>query len=356
MASISLCMIVKNEEELIERCLNSVKSLVDEIVIVDTGSTDSTKDICKKFTDNIYDFNWCDDFSKARNYSFSKANCDYIMWLDADDVVPKKSINELKQLKENLIADTYMLKYDVAFYNKKPTFSYYRERIIKNCIYAKWQGCVHECIAPFGKIERVDISIEHRKTHFGNSNRNLNIYKKILKSRPLNPREQYYYGRELYDHKKYNQCIKVLTNFINSGNGWFENNIDACLIIANCYHETNDREKELLYLLKTFKYDTPRNNVMCKIGDYFLNIKQYNLSIYWYLLSINTKPITKTNGFVENKYFDYYPYLQLCMCYFYIGDLKKSEYYNNLADKAMSTEITQNNKKYFKKLKEKGMS
>lgn len=87
MITISVCMIVKNEEDVLERALKSVQDIADEIIIVDTGSTDSTKDIASSYTNKIYDFEWCDDFSKARNYSFSKATKDYCMWLDADDVI-----------------------------------------------------------------------------------------------------------------------------------------------------------------------------------------------------------------------------------------------------------------------------
>ena len=78
MISVSLCMIVKNEESVLARCLDSFAPLVDEIVIVDTGSTDSTKDIAARYTDKIYDFSWIGDFAAARNVAFSKTNCDYI--------------------------------------------------------------------------------------------------------------------------------------------------------------------------------------------------------------------------------------------------------------------------------------
>ena len=70
MATISLCMIVKNEEQVLARCLDSVADLMDEIIIVDTGSTDRTKEVAARYTDQIYDFTWIGDFSAARNFSW----------------------------------------------------------------------------------------------------------------------------------------------------------------------------------------------------------------------------------------------------------------------------------------------
>ena len=97
---ISLCMIVKNEEDVIARCLDSVSRCVDEIIIADTGSSDRTKEICRDFTDKIFDFEWTDDFSAARNFSFSKATGDYLMWLDADDVVSSENIGHISSVFE----------------------------------------------------------------------------------------------------------------------------------------------------------------------------------------------------------------------------------------------------------------
>ena len=87
MISVSLCMIVRDEEEVLGRCLESVKSTVDEMIIVDTGSQDRTKEIAVQYTDKIYDFKWKEDFSAARNFSLSKGTKDYLMWLDADDMI-----------------------------------------------------------------------------------------------------------------------------------------------------------------------------------------------------------------------------------------------------------------------------
>jgi len=85
--TVSLCMIVKNEEKHLSRCLHSAKPVVDEMIIVDTGSTDRTKDVAKAFGAKLYDFKWTDDFSEARNYSISKAEGKWIFVLDADEVI-----------------------------------------------------------------------------------------------------------------------------------------------------------------------------------------------------------------------------------------------------------------------------
>ena len=74
MITISLCMIVKNEEAVLSRCLDSIADLMDEIIIVDTGSEDRTKEIARRYTDRVYDFAWTGSFADARNYSFSKAS------------------------------------------------------------------------------------------------------------------------------------------------------------------------------------------------------------------------------------------------------------------------------------------
>ena len=116
MVSISLCMIVKNEEKVIERCLRSAKNLVDEIVIVDTGSTDKTKEIVHRYTDKVYDFKWCDDFSKARNFSFSKATKEYILWLDADDVILKEDREMFISLNVNVNKEMYKIL-NLVMYN-----------------------------------------------------------------------------------------------------------------------------------------------------------------------------------------------------------------------------------------------
>lgn len=182
MITVSLCMIVRDEEAVLERCLESVKEAVDEIIIADTGSTDRTKEIGRKYTEKVYDIPWQDDFAAARNFAFSRGTMEYLMWLDADDVLPGRSLDKLRNLKETLCEDTdvVMMPYVVAFEKDgSPAFSYYRERIVKNGCGYSFVGKVHEVIPPRGNIFYADIPVEHRKIKAGDSERNLRIYERM---------------------------------------------------------------------------------------------------------------------------------------------------------------------------------
>ena len=205
MVSVSLCMIVKNEEDVLERCLESAADLVDEIVIVDTGSTDRTKEIAARFTGQIFDLPWQDDFSAARNESFSHASMDLCMWLDADDVLLEEDRKAFLALKETLdpAVSVVMAPYHAGSdEDGRVTFSYYRERLIKNHAGMRWEGAVHEAVAPVGKIVYADFAVTHCKARPSDPDRNLRIYEaQLAAEQELDPRQQFYYGRELYYHR-----------------------------------------------------------------------------------------------------------------------------------------------------------
>jgi len=345
-------MIVKNEENNISRCLSSVKNIFDEIIIVDTGSKDNTKKIVEKFTDKIYDFNWVNDFSKARNYAFSKATGDYLMWLDADDILTSEDALKLKKLKENLNSeiDIYLLKYNISFDEENnPTFSYYRERIIKNDKKHYFLDRVHEYVPLIGKLSYEDIAITHSKIEVEKSNRNLKIYEEMIKENELfTPRNKYYYGRELFEHQKYKKCIKVLNEFLDEGLGWIEDNINACVLIyySNLNLQTTNSLKSLF---QTFEYDLPRKKICCLIGEYYFKIKNYENAIYWYNSALMTKIVK--DGFYEEDYDYFIPYLNLCLCHYRLNELELAKKYHSLCKKIKpNSSIVLYNNQFFEEI------
>ena len=335
MPAISLCMIVKNEEKHIARCLGSIAELVEEIIIVDTGSTDRTMEIASEYTSKIYSYPWKDDFSDARNYSFSKASMDYCMWMDADDILEEEEKGKFLQLKESLSPeiDIVMMKYHTSFDEEgKPSFSYFRERWIRNCGQYSWVGAVHEVIPPNGRILYSDIAICHRKMGTGDPDRNLRIYQKLMaEGKVLEPRQQYYYGRELYHHKQYEEAADVLERFLLSEEGWVENKIEACSVCANCYEQMGQEQLALNTLLRSMSFDLPRAELCCEIGKHFLERENFRNAIYWYETALNTPKNKYSGGFVLPDCYDYVPFLQLCVCYDRLGDRQKAAEYNEKA-------------------------
>lgn len=146
MSFITLSMIVKNEEKYLADCLESVKSVVDHIVIVDTGSTDNTLEIAKSYNADVYHFDWVDDFSAARNFALSRSASDWILYLDADERLDKNSHNLLKKI----VADDEKLGvrckiYNIDEINKKPKIQN-STRLFKYSNKIKFTGKAHEQI------------------------------------------------------------------------------------------------------------------------------------------------------------------------------------------------------------------
>lgn len=355
MITVSLCMIVKNEELVLGRILEQMSGIADEIIIVDTGSTDHTKEIARQYTSLIFDFPWVQDFSAARNFACSKATMDYWMWLDADDVIQPKQRQKLLELKDTLpdSTDVVMMKYLVGFDEKdQVTFSYYRERLIKNNRGFIWEGKVHEVITPSGVILHSDIEIEHRKKQAGDPDRNLAIYESMIANgEALDPRHQFYYGRELYYHKQYEKAIQVFEHFLDEDGGWMENKIDACLQLSRCHRALGNDHQAFFALLHSFTLDLPRPEICCAIGSLLMDRQEYRQAIYWYEQALSNPVDESSGGFFQKDFQGYIPHIQLCVCYDRLGNHKKALEYHKLtlAEKPDSSAVKQN-EEYFQKI------
>lgn len=354
MITISLCMIVKNEEDVLARCLNSSKDIVDEIIIVDTGSTDKTKKIALKYTDKVYDFKWVDDFSKARNFAFSKATKDYQMWLDADDIITEDNAKKIIDLKKTLdpSIDIVTFKYNTHFDELgNPILTSTRGRLFKREKGYLWNDPVHEYVELRGKIYHAkDIFISHKKEAV-HTDRNLKIYQKqIQDGKELSPRSFYYFARELMDHRRFEEAIYYFEKFLDTKFGWVEDNIATCFNLANCYKQLGNNDKVFSSLIRSFKFDTPRAEICCELGYYFKSNKDFKKATDWFLIATNLeKP--NTIGFILNDYWDFIPYVELSVCYFALGNIEKAKQYNEIAGKYKpESEAVLKNTKFFNSL------
>jgi glycosyltransferase involved in cell wall biosynthesis len=336
MVSISLCMIVKNEEKVIGRCLESVKDIVDEINIVDTGSTDKTVEVVQQHTDRIFHFKWIHDFAAARNYSFQQATKDYILWLDADDVIHTEDRKKFLKLKQNLshTVDSVSMEYQLAFDSQgKVLTCLRRNRLVKRACNFKWIGAVHEYLEVYGNMEHGEVAIQHRPIEH-DANRNIEIYEAMEKrGATFTPRDLFYYGNECKDHQHYSRAIQQYHRFLETEQGWVEDNIRACYHIAECYNVLGLPKQGIEWILKTFQYDRPRAEAACRLGYFFLEKNQFDQAIYWYQFATEYRAPSNQMAVEDKSFSTWFPHLQLCVCYDRIGDFENSYKHNEIAHK-----------------------
>ena len=326
--TLSLTMIVKNEEGVLSRALSTAAAYADEIVIVDTGSTDKTVEVARRFTDKVYSLVWIDDFSAARTYAGSKSTCDYWMWLDADDIVTLENAHKISRLKKTLDGiDIVMLPYVLETDDKgKPSFSYYRERIIRRGSGLIWQGRVHEAVELRGNVVKRAPSVLHAKpAGREGGTRNLDIYKKMIADgETFTPRDLYYYARELFFTGNISSAAARFREFIDEKGGFNVNRIDACVMLSRCLYMLGDTDNSVKALFESFSYGFPTSEACCEIGLRFLSRNEYRTAIFWFERACSIKPDAESGAFVDAAYSGFNPFVWLTVCFDRLGDIKSA--------------------------------
>lgn len=295
MMTISLCMIVKNEEKVLARCLESIKNIVDEIIIVDTGSTDKTKDIAKTYTDKIYDFEWIDDFSAARNFAFSKASCDYIYSADADEYLDEKNQREFYLLKQALIPEVEIVQMVYITKAKNhPTENFerdYRPKLYKRLRTFTWIDPIHEIVNvnPIVFDSEVEIIHEPEESH---AKRDFNVFVKTIREKGfISERLLGMYLRELYkagDLQNLIDAKNYLSDFLESNAGTEKTEIcrKVIAVLLKCYRLEKD-DKNFLKMTLEVEANIPSAEICLEIGKYFSEHEDYNEAVKWFYEAAN---------------------------------------------------------------------
>ena len=220
----SLAMIVRDAEERIADVLDDAAAICDELVVVDTGSIDTTKSVAAAHGARVADFEWVDDFSAARNFSFGQCTGQWILWLDADDRIPAEAQRAFLELKADLInhpdVKGVMVPYNIAFSESDPTkctFSFDRERILRRGPDVIWAGPVHECIEIKGATIRwPNAWVEHRPRSEDRGHkvdRNLSVLERAVVGGDRSSRTLFYLGNELRDHQRWEDALFVYDEY-----------------------------------------------------------------------------------------------------------------------------------------------
>lgn len=268
---VSLCMIVKNEENYLPSCLNSIKDIVDEIIIVDTGSTDKTVDIAKSFGSKIYHFPWNNNFSEARNESLKYATKDWILILDADDELSPKNQENLKdllnrQLDENAIYYFETLNYYGTIVDDNSITINLNPRLFKNSHGTHYEGEIHNQLVY-----------------------SENKYKAIYKLMQIN--HYGYMTKSIESKNKRNRNIPILNEQIKKD----PNDSFAHFNLGTEYAAVNDNETALEHYYKSYEKFDPYNgySYLLIFRIVFLNYKIKNYDTAFKFIDIGIKNYPK---------------------------------------------------------------
>lgn len=287
MATISLCMIVKNEEAVLTRCLDSIADLMDEIIIVDTGSTDRTKELAAKYTNKIYDFKWTSDFSAARNFSFSKATMEYIYTADADEILDDVNRERFLRLKSALLPELEIvqMKYvtETEFDTVLNAQKEYRPKLFKRLRTFTWIDPIHETVRLNPVIFDSDIEILHRPQSL-HSKRDFSIFIKAFEhDGQFSPKIRTMYAKELLKtgDKKDFMDAKPIFRMILENELSDDARKEASCVLARVYR-LEDNKNEFFKLTMKDMLTTPCAEICYELGTYFAAQRDYEEAVLWY--------------------------------------------------------------------------
>ena len=290
--TISVCMIVKNEEKNLAACLDCLDKIADEIIIVDTGSTDATKAIASKYTDKVYDFEWINDFAAARNFAFSKATMDYIYSADADERLDEENRKRFLALKEALIPEIEIVQmYYCNQLENNTIYSFdkeYRPKLYKRVRQFVWQERIHEAVALEPVVFDSDVEIIH-KPSAGHGSRDLKVFASMVeKGEGLSKRLREIYAKELYITGELEDFAQAEPFFLSCTET--TEDMDelkrACSILARYYRLTGNDAAFMKYALKVTALEGCSE--MCyEVGEFFFDKKDYNEAGMWFYNAAN---------------------------------------------------------------------
>lgn len=318
--TISLCIIAKNEEKFLEQCLNSVKDIIDEIIIVDTGSTDKTKDIARKFNAKIIDFEWADDFSKARNESLRHATKDWILVLDADETISNDDLGRLRELvsDEDCVGYYFIIRTytndstaagwasskDDKYKESKCAAGWFTTRLIRlfrNGRAVRFNGVVHETIDAsihsLGKVKEAPFPIHHFGRLKGEkSSYKREMYQKLGELKISQKSDFHSYsqlGIQAQETGDYGKAIELFKESIKLNDGYFKSwlNLGACYIKLSNFNEAEYSLKQAI-ALNPSDYSAHNN-----LGIAYSKLHKPEMAIKEFLLALQLNPKSASTYF-----------------------------------------------------------
>lgn len=336
--TVALCVIAKNEENNVKQWYDSISGCFDEIHFVDTGSTDNTVAIAESLGCTVHHFKWVDDFSAARNFAFSKATTDFIMWNDLDDVLSSKT--DFLHFRDKVMntGDYWLATYHYASGSDgKPLCSFARERVFRRDKGFKWTHFIHEGVVPVTNDGECRIQfipewtmVHKRTTEDLNKDRSRNLRIFELNADKMNERLRFYYGKELFENGRHLDAYIQLKKAISSKELEGHDLILAYQYAAHSAKMCNDTDAAIALCMEGIKFVPDRAEYYAILGDCYISKGNHNAAIPCYNAARSCKNHTPSGGrvsgpiFVQDDVYGPYPTNMLAKIYAQTGDLTKA--------------------------------
>ena len=262
---ISIFSVVKNESEMCHGAWDSVKD-ADELVIVDTGSTDDTVEIAKTYTDNVHFFEWIDNFSAAKNFAMSHCSGDWVMGLDADCRLEEGGIEKMREAIDKYGEDHDVINVTLVSMDS-PGNTHIMPKIFKNDGSIKYSGPVHEATTKQGYGDgEVTINYYYGPSHKADPNRNMRILEKEVAKSPNAARWKFYLAREYYYRKDWERAFNMFSEYIEISKFKSEKG-DACLLAAKCLFQLQRGNEARRYCLHAIEINPDHEEALRFMAD-----------------------------------------------------------------------------------------
>lgn len=329
MATLSLAMIVKNEGTTIERVLACAKTFCDEMIVVDTGSTDDTVAKALAMGAQVHHFTWINDFAAARNFSFSHCTKDWIIWLDGDDIVTPENQQRIRELKQNVLDNDLEALYLRYIY---PPFLQWRERMVRRDLFGtkiEWREPIHECIHGIDgrKVKYFDnIFIQHDtppERHETKKGRNITILRRHYENGARDERTLFIYAVECLHSVLKEEGEKIVKEFFAIAR-YDQYIYEIYSKMYNFHMHFNEPQQALDALSKAIITLPDRAEAYFKLGKHVLH-KQDNPQGSLPLLHMVTQMTTPEHGTPETDAYAHGPWEALASAYLRLENYAKAQ-------------------------------
>lgn len=330
--TVAAALIVRDEARVLARCLDALHGAVDELVVVDTGSSDATRDIAARYTDRLFDFAWCDDFSAARQFAFDRATADWVLWVDADDVVQNAA--RIRPLVAAAPADVAGFRWQYVYArdaHDRPRCVFWRERCVRHDGRFRWHGRVHEYLAssqPATLQNSRDVVVEHRpeaRRLAGKQHRNLALLEAELAAagdRPQ-PRTLFYLAGEYAAAGQPAAAIAAYRRYLRIAD-WDDEAYLAQTRLAGLYRAAAAYDQAIDADLAALKRCPHWPNAYFGLAESYYYLADWPKVIHWSEMG-RAMPLPETTHFVDPLAYHFDWIIHFANALYHVGELAEAQ-------------------------------